>query len=280
MIRYSALQQRPRKFGSECADFTYFDAVETLFAKLQVDLTVASQPAPEIIQVRQEQRRVAPLLRLPLGEEDLPGPPVDRTGQVALLIIARRLDLRLLALEHPHRADLGVGVDIHLILEDGRLVLGQFVQELAQGIQLGLTLRVLRPQHRTWSAVDHAATVEPAPDRLAADLDVVDLEHQEDDRLAAPAAPEEAELARGVFADPVENDLDPGGIEAKGAAPLLAAQGLDPLLLIPLDPTVDRARATEEDGGDGGPGVSVGQEQEDVGAEADLGIAVLAVAVE
>jgi len=35
MIRYSALQQRPRKFGSECADFTYFDAVETLFAKLQ-----------------------------------------------------------------------------------------------------------------------------------------------------------------------------------------------------------------------------------------------------
>jgi hypothetical protein len=122
--------------------------------------------------------------------------------------------------------------------------------------------------------------VEPAPDRLAADLDVVDLEHQEDDRLAAPAATEEAELARDVFADPVENDLDPGGIEAIGAAPLLAAQGLDPLLLVPLDPTVDRARATEEDGGDGGPGVSVGQEQEDVGAEADLGVAVLAVAVE
>jgi hypothetical protein len=35
MIRYSALQQRPRQFGSEYADFTYFDAVETLFAKLQ-----------------------------------------------------------------------------------------------------------------------------------------------------------------------------------------------------------------------------------------------------
>jgi hypothetical protein len=35
MIRCSALQQRPREFGPQCADFTYFDAVETRFAKLQ-----------------------------------------------------------------------------------------------------------------------------------------------------------------------------------------------------------------------------------------------------
>ena len=41
MIRYSALQQRPRKFGSEYADFTYFDAVETLFAKLQMNFSVS-----------------------------------------------------------------------------------------------------------------------------------------------------------------------------------------------------------------------------------------------
>ena len=56
------------------------------------------------------------------------------------------------------------------------------------------------------------------------------LEHQEDDRLAAPAAAEEAEVARGVFADPVDDDLDPGGVEAKGAAALVPAQGLDPLV--------------------------------------------------
>jgi hypothetical protein len=36
MIRCSALQQRPREFGPECADFTYFDEAETLFAKLQM----------------------------------------------------------------------------------------------------------------------------------------------------------------------------------------------------------------------------------------------------
>ncbi len=48
MIRCSALQQRPRKFGSECADFTYFDAVETLFAKLQYKDLAAQAPCREI----------------------------------------------------------------------------------------------------------------------------------------------------------------------------------------------------------------------------------------
>jgi hypothetical protein len=52
MIRYSALQQRPRKFRSECADFTYFDAVETLFAKLQLQgVVVAVGPCAETIRL-------------------------------------------------------------------------------------------------------------------------------------------------------------------------------------------------------------------------------------
>ena len=48
----------------------------------------------------------------------------------------------------------------------------------------------------------------------------------------------------------------------------------------PLDPAVDGAGATEQQGDDGRPGVAVVQEQEDVGAEADLGVGVLAISVE
>jgi hypothetical protein len=56
--------------------------------------------------------------------------------------------------------------------------------------------------------------------------------------------------------------------------------GLDALLVEPLDPAVDGAGATEQEHGDGGPGVAVGQEQQDVGPESDLGVGVLAVSVE
>src|SRR5579872_2193661 len=53
-----------------------------------------------------------------------------------------------------------------------------------------------------------------------------------------------------------------------------------PLRVEPLDPAVDGPGATEEQCGDGGPGVTVGQEQEDVGAESDLGVTVLTISVE
>jgi len=57
-----------------------------------VDLSVASQSAPQVVQVCQEQRRVPPLLRPSLGEEDLAGPPVDRAPEVAPLVVPRGLD--------------------------------------------------------------------------------------------------------------------------------------------------------------------------------------------
>jgi hypothetical protein len=122
--------------------------------------------------------------------------------------------------------------------------------------------------------------MEPAADGLAADLDVVEFEHQDGHRLAAPAAAEEAEVAWGLGGDPLDDDLDPVGGEAKGSAGLMPGNRLDALGVEPLDPAVDGPAATEQHRGDDGPGVSVVQEQEDVGAEADLGVGVLAVAVE
>ena len=123
-------------------------------------------------------------------------------------------------LYHPHRADLGVGVDVHLVLEHRRLVGGQPGQELAEGVELGLAFGVLRAEHRTRAAIDQVAAMQPAADGLAADLDLVDLEHQQGDGLAAPPAAEEAEVARGVLGDPLDGDGDPLGGEAKGSAGL------------------------------------------------------------
>jgi len=108
--------------------------------RMPVDLVVPPQPAPQVVQVRQEQGRVAPLPRLTLGHEDLTATPVERAGKIPLLVVPRNLDPGLAALEHPHRVDLGVDVD--LVLEDSRLVVGQFGQQLPQRGQLGLALLV------------------------------------------------------------------------------------------------------------------------------------------
>ena len=69
-------------------------------------------------------------------------------------------------------------------------------------------------------------------------------------------------------------------VEAKGAAGLVPGHRLDALGVEPLDPAVDGAAAAEQQRGDGDPGLAVVQEQEDMGAEADLGVGVLAIAVE
>lgn len=245
-----------------------------------VDLPVVSQPAPQVVEVRKEQRRVSPLLRCSLGQEDLAGPPMDRPGQVTLLVVAGRLDLRLLSLDHPHRADLWIGIDVDLVLEDDRLIGGQARDQRAQGVQLGLPLPVGRPDGRSRSAVNEVAAMEPAADGLTADLGPVFAEHQRDDGLAAPAAAEEAKVARRVLGDPLDDGSDPRGGEAKGAAGLVASHPLNSFGLEPLDPAVDGPGATEQDRADGGPRVPVIQEQEDVSAESDIGVAVSTVSVE
>lgn len=61
---------------------------------------------------------------------------------------------------------------------------------------------------------------------------------------------------------------------------LMPAQALHSFGVQPLDPAVDGSRAAEQECNDGGPGVSIVQEQEDVGAESAVGVAVVAASVE
>ena len=75
----------------------------------------------------------------------------------------------------------------------------------------------------------------------------------------------------------VDEDGDPAEAQPKGAAALPPGQPGDPLGLEPLEPAVDGAGAAEEHGLDGVPGVALAQQQDDVGAEPEFGVGVLAV---
>ena len=54
---------------------------------------------------------------------------IQRTGQITLLILARCQDGLLLARQHPVRSDLGVQMNVHLILVNGNLVRAQTPDE-------------------------------------------------------------------------------------------------------------------------------------------------------
>src|SRR5512135_1576268 len=135
-------------------------------------------------------------------------------------------------------------------------------------------------EDRPGPSVDEVAAMEPAADSLPAGLHAAPIaEHQRQDR-ARPAAAEEAEVAGGLGGHPRDEDGDPSQAEAKGAAAFLPGGPLDPLGLEPLEPAVDGAGAAEEQGLDGVPGVALAQQEEDMGAEAEFGIGVLAIDVE
>ena len=139
-------------------------------------------------------------------------------------------------------------------------MVGHLGQELTQGVEPLLPQLVGRPEHRAGAAVDQPAFAEPAAHGLAADLDVVDLAQQDGDGLAAPAAPQEAEVAWSLLGDPVEGEFDPGGIEAGASAGPVPGDRLDALGVESLDPSVDRATAAIQERGDGDPGLTIAQE--------------------
>src|SRR5438067_2061722 len=71
-----------------------------------MNLAVAEQLTAQVIEVAHEQSGGAPLFGKPLGDNQRSRTPVERAGQVALLVGPGRRNLDLLPLPHPHRADL------------------------------------------------------------------------------------------------------------------------------------------------------------------------------
>ena len=93
-----------------------------------MNAAVAPQAAPQVVQMTHKQIGVA--LGARRGHQQLACPPMQRTGQIAFDVVARRDHLGLLASTHPHRADLRVGVDVHFVLEDRRFVVGKRGQQM------------------------------------------------------------------------------------------------------------------------------------------------------
>jgi hypothetical protein len=83
---------------------------------------------------------------------------------------------------HPHGPDLGVEVQIHLVLEDGRLVRGQVPQQLADLPQFPCLPGVRGPDRRPRPPPDQARLVQPVADGLGADPHPPDPQQQQDHR--------------------------------------------------------------------------------------------------
>src|SRR5262249_11524494 len=151
-------------------------------------------------------------------------------------------------------ADLGVEVDVHLVLEDHRLVVGQPQQQAAQLGQDGLAPGVPAPQDGAGPAPGDLLAAQPAADGVAADRQAVPPPQEHGDGLAAPAAAQEAEVARQLLGDPADHHGDPAGRQARGGAARPVEQGLGAAGGEAPLPAGDGAGAAVEHGGDGGPG--------------------------
>ena len=123
--------------------------------------------------------------------------------------------------------------------------------------------------------------MQPAADGLAADLDLMPARSISNATASQHQRLRRKPKSRGAcWVTQSTTTATQAAAKRKGRPGLCPATASTPSLVEPLDPAVDGAGAAEQHGGDGRPGVAVGQEQEDVGAEADLGVGVLAISVE
>ena len=232
---------------------------------------------PQVVQVLEEQRAVAALIGRRLGDKDLAGTPVNRAGQVALAVGPWRLDRRLLALEHPHPDDLGIGTDLDLVLPDDCLILGQIAEQSPQFGQPGPSLLVVGGRDRSRPSVHEVSLVQHPPDRLATGLHALAFGEQQRQHGTGPPTAEEAEILRGLGGDPGHQEGDPSEAQPKGASAFPPGQSRDALVLEPLEPAVDGSAAAKEDGLDVGPGPSLVEPGDSVGSEPEFGVRILAV---
>lgn len=93
------------------------------------------RPPVVLIQLPQQFHEQPTHLLLPFDPMDHPRPRVQRPRQVALAVLPRRQHLFLLAVAHPVVANLGVQVDIHLVLVQRHLVPGEFLHQSADLVQ-------------------------------------------------------------------------------------------------------------------------------------------------
>jgi len=243
-----------------------------------VDLAVATEPRPQVLQVSNEERRVAPLCREPLGEDECACAPVQGSRHVAFLVDARGQDRRLLSTHHPHGADLGVQVDVRFVLEHGDLALRQIDQQSPNSRQFGLSLGVHRRQHGARPTPHQAGSVQASAYSLRADRHCAEFPQQDHNRTAAPAAAQETKIAGCPVEHPTEHQSAPGAI--RFPATRLADERLDATGVESVFRKSIRARAAKRHSTDHAPRIAFVQQQIDVRAAAHVRVRMPAMAIQ
>src|SRR5262249_43065830 len=181
-----------------------------------MDFAVTQQATAQILKMAHEQGRTAALFGPTLGDYQSPCTPVERTGQVALLIRPGRGDLNLVPPAHPHRPDFGIRIDIHFILEDPNLIGGQGGQELAQDLQLALPLRIAWADHRPGPPPDQLLPMQPAPHGFLTDAEFIALQQQHDNHPTTPPTAQEPEIPGAQLCYPLRHHLSPPPAQPSG----------------------------------------------------------------
>ena len=112
------------------------------------------------------------------------------------------------------------------------------------------------------------------------DLHRLPLPQHQRQRRAAPAAATVAEIAWGEVLGPVHQRQRPAHQQPGHTSTTLGQQGLDAAGLEAALPAVDGGRRTEQHRGDARPGMPVGQQEDDVRSQPNLGGMVLLPAVD
>ena len=127
-----------------CADG--FAGVEAGVVADHVDDLEVLQTPVQVGQVRDEQ---LPIAAFSQRAEDAFRPPIKTARKVTFDVVARRDDLGLLTFLLPHRADLGIQIQVDLVLKHSCLGGGQVLQKSLDSQENPTFLRVTRSHHRT-----------------------------------------------------------------------------------------------------------------------------------
>ena len=165
-----------------------------------MDHSVTAKLPSQVVQVSDEQRGVAPPRWS--RQQQSAGPPMQRAGQVALLVVARRDDFGLLAANHPTRADLGVQVHVNFILEDDRLGGGQLSNQPPDLPQFVRVVWIAGTDDGAWSVPDELHAVHSPAHGLRTEANALAFPQQQGQQLTGPAAAEEAEVLRSEGKEP------------------------------------------------------------------------------
>jgi hypothetical protein len=128
---------------------------------------------------------------------------VERASEIRLSVLARGDHLPGETSGHPVRADLGVEVDVDLVLVDQDLVVGQTLDHLSQRRETPTTLagRERAEHHRTWSATSGADQAQRPRHGRHGDHRPGAAGERPHQELASPGRPGPAVLVRPVSQD-------------------------------------------------------------------------------